>query len=259
MKKEIVKKIAIVTGASGGIGLCTAKKLVDAGYKVYGISRRVCDNGFECISADVRDYENTARIFREIYEREGRIDLLINNAGIGVAGAIEETSAKNVQDSVDVNLTAVCVLCSQVIHYLKEGAKIINISSVGGVIPLPFQAVYSATKAGVEIFSRAIANELKPRKIKVCAVLPGDTKTGFTAARVCEGTSERAKRSVGKMAHDEQHGKSPEDVAKIIVKLAKRKNPPLRVSVGGVSKLEVFLTRLCSVKFINGIVSKLYG
>ena len=140
---------------------------------------------------------------------------------------MEEASAASCQAIVNVNLTATCVLSGLAVPYLKETkGKIINISSVGGIMPLPYQAMYSATKAGVEVFSRALANEVKPYKIKVCAVLPGDTKTGFTAARVLEGENERAKRSVAKMARDEQRGKSPENVAKVILRVAERKPAP---------------------------------
>ena len=179
--------------------------------------------------------------------------------GFGIAGAMDEASPENIQKIVDVNLTARCVLSGKAAALMKgHGGKIINVSSVGGIMPLPYQAMYSATKAGVEVFSRALANEVRPYEIKVCAVLPGDTKTGFTAARVCEGENGTAKKSVAKMARDEQKGKSPKCVAKVIYKVAKRKNPPLRVSVGGVSKLEVFLSRLFSVKFINFLIRKIY-
>lgn len=125
-------------------------------------------------------------------------------------------------------------------------------------MPLPYQAMYSATKAGVEVFSRALANELKPYKIFVTAVLPGDTKTEFTAARVCEGNDLRAKRSVEKMARDEQRGKSPESVAKVIYRSANKRRPPLRVAVGFVSKLELFLARIVPVRFVNFIIRKMY-
>ena len=126
-------------------------------------------------------------------------------------------------------------------------------------MPLPYQAAYSATKAGVEVFSRALANEVKAYKIKVCAVLPGDTKTGFTSSRVCEGNNAAAKSAVEKMARDEINGKSPESVAKVIYKLSRKRNPPLRVSTGVVSKLEVFLSRFLPVKALNGIIGKIYG
>ncbi|MDE7400802.1 MAG: SDR family NAD(P)-dependent oxidoreductase [Clostridia bacterium] len=259
MKDKDIKKVAVVTGATSGIGLCVANRLLKNGYTVYGIARRQFSGGFECFCADVCDHDRTAEILKTVYEREGRIDVLVNNAGMGVAGAIDEISADNIKTICDVNLTALCVLCSQAVPYIREGGKIINVSSVGGIIPLPYQALYSATKAGVEVFSRAIATELKPKKIKVCAILPGDTKTGFTAARICEGENKRAERSVKKMEHDEQHGKSPEYVAKVICKQIKRKKPPLRVSVGGLSKFEVFLAKTLPVRFVNFVVSKIYG
>lgn len=253
------KKVAVVTGATSGIGLSTAKRLIKEGYTVYGIARREFSGEFECFCADVRDHEKCAEILKTVYEREGKIDVLVNNAGMGVAGAIDEISAENIKTICDINLTAACTLCSLAAPYICAGGKIINVSSVGGIIPLPYQALYSATKAGLEVFSRAIATELKPKKIKVCAVLPGDTKTGFTDARICEGGNTRAQRSVKKMEHDERHGKSPEYVAKIICRQIKRKNPPLRVSVGGLSKFEVFLAKVFPIRFVNFIVSKIYG
>ena len=258
-----MQKIAVITGATSGIGFACAKLLISKGYKVYGIARRqYSGTDFMCFSADVCDYAAIEGILKEIHTREGKIDVLVNNAGIGIAGAIEDASPERI---VGVNLTALCVLCSKTVPYMRGnaqngacGAKIINISSVGGIMPLPYQAMYSATKAGVEVFSRALANELKPYNIKVCAVLPGDTKTGFTEARLCEGTNARATKSVEKMARDERRGKSPEAVARVVYKVARRKNPPLRASVGLASKLEVFLSRLLPVRLINYIIYKIY-
>lgn len=256
-----MKKVVIITGATSGIGLATAKLFTEKGFTVYGVARRkYAGNGFYCYSADVTDYAAMESVFKDVYEKEKRIDVVVNNAGFGVAGAMEETSAESIRQLTEVNLTSLCVLCGKVIPYMKNsGGRIVNVSSVGGIMPLPYQAVYSATKAGVEVFSRALANEVKPYNIKVTAVLPGDTKTGFTAARKIEGGNERAYRSIKKMERDEQRGTSPERVAKIIYKSAKRRNPPLRVSVGFISKLEVFLNRLLPVRFINFIIGKLYG
>ena len=257
--KDAEKKVVIITGATSGIGLYTAKLFLSNGFTVYGIARRPYAEGdFKCFQADVCNYEEIKNILKEVHEREGRIDVLVNNAGMGIAGAMEETSVERIEQIVGVNLTAPCVLSGGVVPYMKSGGKIINVSSVGGIMPLPYQAMYSATKAGVEVFSRALANEVKPYGINVCAVLPGDTKTGFTAARVCEGENERAKKSVAKMAHDEQHGKSPQSVAKVILKVAKKKNPPLRVTVGGAYKLLIFLQRILPVRLVNYIIGKMY-
>lgn len=253
-------KVAIVTGATSGIGLATAKLLLEKGYKVYGIARKpYAGNDFTCFPADVCDYGKIKSCFKEVYDKEGKIDVLVNNAGFGIAGAMEEASSENIEAIVKVNLTALCVLSKEVIPYMKErGGKIVNVSSVGGIMPLPYQAMYSATKSGVEVFSRALANEVKEYKIKVCAVLPGDTKTGFTDARVCEGENARAKKSVEKMAKDERHGKSPDVVAKVIYKCCKKKNPPLRVTVGASYKLLVFLQRILPVRLVNFIIRKIY-
>lgn len=256
-----MNKVVIITGATSGIGLATAKLFLGKGYVVYGVARRPYEGSdFTCYPADICDLTAMEEVFADVLRREGRIDVFVNNAGIGVAGAMDESTPESVKKIVDVNLTATCLLSGMAARYMKErGGHIINVSSVGGIMPLPYQAMYSATKAGVEVFSRALANEVKPYKIKVTAVLPGDTKTGFTAARVCEGESRAAKRSVEKMARDEQKGKSPDCVAKVIFKAAKKKRPPLRVAVGFVSKLEIFLSRFLSAKCLNSILNKMYG
>ncbi|MDE6558215.1 MAG: SDR family NAD(P)-dependent oxidoreductase [Clostridia bacterium] len=256
-----MRKVIVITGATCGIGLATAKLFLSKGYAVYGIARHPYTGGdFTCYPADICDLTAVEGVLKEVIKREGGIDVFVNNAGMGIAGAMDESSPEAVKKIVDVNLTATCLLSAMAARYMKDkGGRIINVSSVGGIMPLPYQAMYSATKAGVEVYSRALANELKPYKIKVTAVLPGDTKTGFTAARICEGENEAAKRSVAKMARDEQKGKSPDSVAKVIYKAAERKHPPLRVAVGFVSKLEVFLSRLVSVKFLNAILNKMYG
>lgn len=265
--KEKKTKIIVVTGASSGIGLATAERLAGEGHIVYGISRKPFESEkFSSLIGDVNDEERMKSLLEEIYSKHERIDVLINNAGFGIAGAIADTKKENVEKIVSTNLTALISLSSLVIPYLRSsgGGNIINISSVGGIIPLPFQACYSATKAGVEVFSRALAGEVKGDNIKVTCMLLGDTKTGFTQARIVDEIkgsqyNDRMKKSVGKMAHDEQHGKSPDGVAKAISKILAKKHPPLRKTVGMMSKFEVFLTRITSTKFVNYIVKKIYG
>lgn len=261
-----MKKVVIITGASSGIGLATAKMLMKKGFVVYGISRHPHQDDFVCYEADVNDYQRVGQIFQEVYKKEGRIDALVNNAGFGIAGAIEETKPENINAIIQTNLTAVITLSGMIIPYLKKsgGGRIVNTSSIGGLAPLPFQACYSATKSGVEVFSRALANEVKPFNIKVVSVLPGDTKTGFTASRVIDENKDSQylqtmHRSVSKMEHDEQHGKSPEFVAKAMYKAIAKKNPPLRICVGGFGKLINFLTRIFPTRFVNFVIKCLYA
>jgi len=267
MKKKLQGKVAVVTGASRGIGYAIACKLFYEGVTVYDISRTVVEHNEikKAYSSDVNDYDKVAQILEEIKEKEGKIDFLINNAGFGIAGLIEHAEKDSIYKQVETNLSAVIALSGLAVKYLKETkGKLINISSVGGVMPLPYQATYSATKAGVEIFSRALANEVKNLGVKVVCVLPGDTQTGFTSARKIENKAEDDKskndieKSLAKIAKDEENGMSPDCVAKVAVKVLKIKNPPLRVTVGAGYKILVFLQRIVPTKFLNFILRKLY-
>jgi short-subunit dehydrogenase len=270
-------RVVFITGANSGIGLATAEQLASKGYKVYGVARREYQTkNFTCFVGDVNDSARMAEILTDIYKREGRLDAIVNNAGFGIAGAMECANKDSVNRLVQTNFVAVTDLCTKALPYLKQTAlknkdvrdrqttKIINISSVGGIMPLPYQAIYSATKAAVEVFSRALDNEVLGYGVRVTAVLPGDTQTGFTSARVVEQSEELASnkamhRSLARMEHDEQNGKSPQAVATVVYKALKKRTPPLRVSVGTISKLEVFLSRLLSVRTLNKILHKLYA
>ncbi len=263
MKNKLNGKVAVITGASSGIGLAIANTLHLQGVSVYNISRKDCLE--TCFAgdynADVNEGEKIHSILKEIEEKEGKIDIFINNAGFGIGGAVENASGENIYRQIETNLSAVINLSRLAIKFLKKTkGNLINISSVGGVIPLPYQASYSATKAGVDVFSRALANEVKGQ-VNVTVVLPGDTKTGFTQARVIENEgedSEKIQKSIKKFERDEESGKSPDTVAKCVVKVLKKKRPPLRKTVGAEYKLIVFLPRLVSCKFANAIVRKLY-
>lgn len=262
MKKTLLNKVAIITGASRGIGYAIAKALSEKGAVVYDISRTAVEHSEikQSFACDVTNYDKILEILNEIKQKEGKIDIFVNNAGFGIGGLVENAKKENIYKQVEVNLSAVISLSSLAVKYLKETkGNLINISSVGGIMPLPYQASYSATKAGVEIFSRALANEVRPYGVKVSCVLPGDTKTGFTQARVLEG-GENAdeQKSLAKIAKDEENGMSPDKVSAVVVKILKKKNPPLRVTVGVSYKILVFLQRIVSTKFLNFIIRKLY-
>ena len=131
--------------------------------------------------------------------------------------------------------------------------------SLASIIPLPYQACYSASKAGIESFSRAIATEVKSKKIKVVTFMPGDINTGFTAARIKQtGDNEKEKHGIVKMEKAERTGKTPDFVAKRVVKVIKKKNPPLRVSIGATSKLIAGLVKIIPTKMLKFLVEKIY-
>ena len=267
MNKKLQGKVAVITGASRGIGYAIAKALFKNGTIVYDISRTPAEHEEikQSFQANVNDFSKIAQILEEIEKNEGKIDYFFNNAGFGIAGLVENAKKENIYAQVETNLSAVMALSSLAVKFLKKSkGKLVNISSVGGIMPLPYQAAYSATKAGVEVFSRALANEVKDYGIKVCTILPGDTKTGFTGARVIDNNVEdmaqrqNTEKCLAKIARDEQHGMSADCVAKVAIKVLKRKNPPLRVTVGFGYKTLVFLQRIISVKFLNFIIRKLY-
>ncbi|MDE6791245.1 MAG: SDR family oxidoreductase, partial [Clostridia bacterium] len=139
----------IITGATSGIGLATARLFVSKGYTVYGVARRPYPGtDFMCYPADICDLTAMDGIFKDVLKREGKIDVFVNNAGMGIAGAMDESSLEAVKKIVDINLTAACILSGTAAKYMKDtGGRIINVSSVGGIMPLPYQAMYSATKA----------------------------------------------------------------------------------------------------------------
>lgn len=264
MKNKLQGKVAVITGASKGIGQAIAKYFHKNGIIVYDISRTAIPQAEvkECFACDVNDSAKIEEILNKIYTQEKHIDIFVNNAGFGIAGTVEEAKRDSIYSLVETNLSAVITLSGMAIMYLKAsgGGNIINISSVGAVIPLPIQAVYSATKAGVEIFSKALANEVKNYNIKVTTILPGDTKTSFTSSRIIENEkgSEVVAKTIKKVEKDEQTGKSPDSVGKIAVKILKRKNPPLKKTVGFFYKCVVFLPRILPTKLVNYIVRKLY-
>ncbi len=259
-----MQKVIVITGTGSGIGLATANYLIEKGYKVYGISRREHkDATFPSYACDVRDGGRINAILAEIAAKEGGIYALVNNAGYGISGAVERHDGERVREMFDVDVCATVNLCAAAIPYLRAtGGRIINIGSVASVIPIPFQACYSAAKAAVENFSRALANELRPFKIKVTCILPGDTATGFTDSRIKFGDDGaycgKVEKSVSKMERDERNGKSPLTVAKAVFKAINSKRPPLRITVGAEYKFIVFIARLLPLKTVNYIVSKLY-
>lgn len=259
------KKVVIVTGTSSGIGLCLARLLVCKGYKVYGISRRITNEQFECLSCDVTDEEKVKQCFEYVFNKEGRIDVLVNNAGMGISGAVEYIDSEQSKRLFDVNVNAVVSLCKLAIPYMKKngGGKIVNISSVAGIIPIPFQTAYSMSKSAINSLTMCLNMELAPLNICVCGVMPGDTKTGFTSARAkqlaSDGYGNRIEKSVSKMEKDEKNGVSADKVAKVVLKQIERKKPPVLVCVGTSYKLISFLQKILPRKTMLKIVKKIYG
>lgn len=260
-------KIAVITGGSSGIGYCTANALREKGCKVYEISRRESNaDGIVHMSADVTDEKALQNVINEILHREGRIDILINNAGFGISGAVEFTELEDAKRLFDVNFFGTVNASKAVIPHMRSagGGRIVNISSVAAPVPIPFQTYYSASKAAISSYSQALSNEIKPFGISVCAILPGDIKTGFTDARKKNPIGDdiyggRISRSVETMEHDERNGMSPEKAGKYIAKIALRKRVKPLYAIGFAYKAASVIASILPCRLRNFVIGLLYA
>ena len=260
-------KVIVVTGASSGIGYQMASFLGQKGHHVYGISRsKLHDKHVKSIQADVTEYEQLKKAYQDIYDLEGKIDVIINNAGMGISGAIEDTDINDANYLMSVNFMGVFHSSKAALPYLRQsgGGKIINISSVAGRLAIPFQAIYSSSKAAINAFSDALHNEVSPLGIQVCTVLPGDIRTGFTKNRK-KGALEtpvyakRVEKSVSAMENDERNGMDPIVAAKVIDRLVSKKRVPLYKTIGFKYKIFLFFHRILPSKWMNHLVGVLYA
>lgn len=263
-----MEKIIVITGGTSGIGLSTLNCFVKNGYKVYELSRREKGENTSAvhIPTDVTKEEQVRNAINFILEKEGKIHLLINNAGYGISGAIEFTSAEKAKQQFDVNFFGMVNVNLAVLPVMRQQGfgKIINISSVAAPIAIPFQAYYSASKAAIKSYSMALTNEVKPFGIQVSTILPGDIKTGFTNARqkIIQGDdiyNGRISRSVAVMEHDEQNGMSSDTAGKMIYNIAIRKKIKPVYTLGLKYKLVILLTKILSERMINFIVRLIYA
>lgn len=261
------KKIAVLTGGTSGIGMQTALALESAGYTVYELSRRAQGvEGLNHLVADVTDEAAVKKAVDEIVAREGKIDVLVNNAGFGISGAVEFTKTEDAKRLFDTNFFGMVNMNRAVVPVMREAGqgRIVNISSVAGQIPIPFQTYYSAAKAATNSYTMALANELRPYGVTVCAVQPGDIKTGFTKARekTVDGDDVyggRIGRSVSRMEHDEQTGMDPAVAGKFIANVAMKKKVSPIYTIGASYSFLTFLTRLMSWKTMNKIIGAIYA
>ena len=257
-------KVVIVTGASSGIGREAARLFKERGASVVCISRRKCDE-FYSISADVTDEAAVAAAVKEVTERFGRIDILVNNAGMGISGAVEDTASADAHRIFEVNFFGALNMIKAVLPAMRRagGGAIINVSSVAAELPIPFQSFYSATKAALSSLSGALKNEVAPFGIKVSCVLPGDVKTDFTSSRKKNAVNspaygDRVERAVQAMERDEQNGMPPALIAKLIVRTAAKKRPPVSVTGGAKYALFLFLKRILPKRLVSFVLGKLY-
>lgn len=262
------KKVAVVTGGSSGIGAAASIALFKSGCKVYELSRHSRGKSPDIghISCDVTDISQVKAAISEVMDAEGQIDILINNAGFGISGAIEFTEPEAAKKQFEVNFFGMDNVCHAVLPIMRRqgSGRIVNISSVAAPIAIPFQAYYSASKAAISDYSLALMNEVRPYGVEVVTLLPGDIHTGFTAAREKSPAGDkeyggRISRSVAVMEHDEETGMSAQSAGDLVAKYALKHHPAPVYTIGTSYKLFVFLQRFLSNRLLYYIVGKLYA
>jgi short-subunit dehydrogenase len=260
-------KIALVTGASSGIGEATAQRLATAGYKVYGTSRRGVQAGkqsFEMLALDVTSDESVAAAVSEVIRRDGRIDLLVNNAGFGVApGGAEESSIEQARSIFETNFFGLIRMTRAVLPQMRHqgSGHIINISSVLGFLPMPYGALYAATKHAVEGYSESLDHELRTRGIRVSIIEPAYTKTPFDANFIEPDVKldeyREARAGVSKRVNEVMAtADSPVVVAETVLMAANATRPKIRYAAGKLANRLRFLRRFAPARLVDAGIRK---
>ena len=234
--------VVLVTGASSGIGQACAERLCERGWTVVGASRRGSSSGeWTPMVMDVDRDDSVRAGMDQLAARFGRLDAVVACAGWGLAGAVEETPIEDARDQFETVLWGAVRVVQAALPTMRRQrrGRIVLMSSIGGILGIPFQAFYSAAKFALEGYGESLAYEVAPFGIDLTLVEPGNVRTGFTEARrdVAAGEGHSAysaavAKAVGKMAEDEADGVDPEKVADVVSRVLEAKRPPRRVSVG---------------------------
>jgi NAD(P)-dependent dehydrogenase (short-subunit alcohol dehydrogenase family) len=262
------RPVALVTGASSGIGKAAALALAEAGFDVVGTSRNTSGslerNGVTFLDLDVTSDESVRAVVRRVIERFGRIDVLVNNAGTGAGGAAEENTVAQDQRVFDLNVFGAIRMMKAVLPHMRVQAsgRIINISSLLGLVPAPYIATYAATKHAIEGYSESVDHEVREHGVRVILVEPAYTKTGFDAKAVQPDAPlpiYAGQRHVfdGVMATAMASADDPATVARTIVVAATDPKPKLRYTAGPTARRVSVLRRLAPARVFDRQIRKL--
>ena len=261
--------IILITGITSGFGRAMAERLHADGHTVYGTHRNATEfiPGVRYIKADAQNEQDCEAAVKQVLDAEGRIDVFINNAGMGIGGPLEFTSLEDAQRQMDVNWMGMVRFLHWVVPAMRGqgGGKIICFSSIGGLMGLPFQGLYSASKFAIEGYCEALRLETKAFGIKVVVIEPGDFATNFTAKR--KGVSDpRAyevyktyAKSLASIEHDETSGLKPEFLASKISRIVKARNPRYNYIISTLEqRLSVILKAILPPSWFAAILGSYY-
>jgi NAD(P)-dependent dehydrogenase (short-subunit alcohol dehydrogenase family) len=266
-----MKKIILITGISSGFGKQTAELLAAAGHTVYGTTRRDVEisSAINGLKLDLTNNDSLRQAVQIILQKEGRIDVLINNAGMHTGGPIETSPIENIKLQMDTNFLGMVNLTREVLPVMRNqgGGTIINFSSIGGLMGLPLQAFYSAGKFAIEGFSEALRMEVRQFKINIVIINPGDFHTNNSANRrnflAPTGTNdpyqEQYLKTLAIIEKDEANGWEPKVLAKKLVRIVECKNPHQRYIIASFEqKLAVALKYILPGKLFGMILEDHY-
>jgi NAD(P)-dependent dehydrogenase (short-subunit alcohol dehydrogenase family) len=251
-----MSKVVLITGASSGIGKSIATFLSEKGYKVYGTSRNpknVENFSFKLIALDVLKVDTINSAIDLIIKKEGRLDVLVNNAGMGITGPIEDTPTDEMRAVFNTNLFGAIDVMKAALPQMRKqkSGTIVNVTSIAGYMGLPFRGLYSATKGALETITEATSLEVKPFGINVVNVAPGDFATNIAAGRyhtpVFENSAykENYQMNLNLMDAHVSGGMDPLEMAKAVYKIINSKNPKIHYKVGGfMEKFSIVLKRI---------------
>ncbi|MFN0729036.1 SDR family oxidoreductase [Polaribacter gochangensis] len=263
-------KVVLITGASSGIGKSIANFLSEKGMVVYGTSRtqKEADSlPYKMLALDVLNVNSIQKAVAEIIKNEERIDVLINNAGMGITGAIEDTPTEEMKRAFNTNLFGAVDVMKAVLPQMRKqkSGKIINVTSIAGYMGLPFRGVYSATKGALELITEAARMEVMQFGIQMVNVAPGDFATNIAAGRyhtpVFENSAYKKsyQENLDLMDAHVDGGMNPIEMAKAVYSIIENKNPKIHYKVGGfMEKFSIFLKRILSDKMYEKLLMNHY-
>jgi len=271
--EKIKIMVILITGASSGFGKAIAEELIECGHIVYGTSRNIIENsanGLKILQLDVTSRKQVKNAVSHIIEQEKTLDVVINNAGMGISGALELATQQEIDIQMNTNFFGVVNVCSEVLPHFRKNRKglIINVSSIGGIFGIPYQGFYSASKFAVEGYSEVLSLETKQFGIKVVLVEPGDFNTGFTKSRIISTETQNNddykksfERVLKNIEKDETNGGSPKYLAKKIAKIINKKHSKFRYLIAPniLQKLSVLLSKILPNRLFQWILRLFYS
>jgi NAD(P)-dependent dehydrogenase (short-subunit alcohol dehydrogenase family) len=265
-----MNKVILLTGASTGFGQLIAVHLAAQGHRVFGTSRRsLPDQGpVRMLVLDVTNEALVEQAVAQVISEAGRIDVLINNAGVGLCGAVEDTALAEAQWQMDTNFFGTVRMIRAVLPQMRRqgSGRIITISSLAGLVGLPFQPYYSASKYAIEALNEALRLELSGTGIDATTVNPGDFRTGFTDARVFAQQA-RSGNNAAQLAttlaiieRDEARGDNPQAVADLVARLVRQDKLDVRYAVGPLGqRAGIFVKRLIPARLFEWLIKLSYS